>query len=205
MTTSKRLQIADPNLKDSGERDGSDVISLIRVCIFCRAINKSDFGSELILGLNDDNYELFNILIGKTEGRVYIESPEQLRRDFPKAARIGDGIQNFLSQVSWLFLSNPRHYLGPGVSLQLDRNRVPWYLIMTHVFQVLTDLNDGLVPSGVIIKKCRVLGAKHKRYRINFQADHWLSVKRVIVNTILNNYFRKSRLLFTFGIFHLDA
>lgn len=57
--------------------------------------------------------------------------------------------------------------------------------------------NDTMT-AGEVIKKCRLIGAQHKRMRVQFDADHWLSVKRVIVETIMNyndNTSKSSRLL----------
>uniref|UniRef100_A0AC34RIA6 Uncharacterized protein n=2 Tax=Panagrolaimus sp. JU765 TaxID=591449 RepID=A0AC34RIA6_9BILA len=45
--------------------------------------------------------------------------------------------------------------------------------------------NDTMTP-GEVIKKCRLVGAQHKRMRVQFEADNWLSVKRVVVETIMN-------------------
>ena len=41
------------------------------------------------------------------------------------------------------------------------------------------------MTGGEIIHKCRRIGAKHMRMRITFAADNWLSVKKVLVETVL--------------------
>uniref|UniRef100_A0A7E4ZZ64 GLOBIN domain-containing protein n=1 Tax=Panagrellus redivivus TaxID=6233 RepID=A0A7E4ZZ64_PANRE len=119
---------------------------------FKRAIARSDFGSEVIFNLLKGNDKLCNRLLGVTHMPTSIAV---LRREYPRAAQIGDGVQRFLSEIT-------------------------------------ADLNNPIITPGVIIKKCRVLGAHHKRWRVDFEADSWMHVKSALLVTIVSGFPIKS-------------
>lgn len=48
----------------------------------------------------NDKYESFKILLGKVKEDVKITGPEVLRKEYPRAARIGDVVAKFFEEVS---------------------------------------------------------------------------------------------------------
>uniref|UniRef100_A0AC34PZB0 Globin family profile domain-containing protein n=1 Tax=Panagrolaimus sp. JU765 TaxID=591449 RepID=A0AC34PZB0_9BILA len=114
---------------------------------FQKCCQNPNFGCLIIIGLLKDKHDVFKSLL-PTKKETVITCPEILRKEYPRAIKIGDAIVNFFREI-------------------------------------INGIYDETMTPREVINKCRLIGAKHKRIKVEFNASNWMSVKRVIVETVI--------------------